>query len=137
MCHGRGLCAYDGVEDGRTADGAAGTVQCLCKEPYSGAGCDKIADYASAETTEHTTLFWVGLFTLFVGLGLFVGARRQQLAVLASGSLDLVRTYASKEIEVQQYASGRAGGGMSYQQQEHQRFLEDPLDDGDGQTFSL
>ena len=39
--------------------------------------------------------------------------------------------------QVQQYSSGRSGGGMSYQQQEHQRFLEDPLDDGDGQTFSL
>ena len=97
----------------------------------------KIFPPARSASLPRARALQIGLFTLFVGLGLFVGARRQQLAVLASGSLDLVRTYASKEIEVQQYASGRAGGGLSYQQQEHQRFLEDPLDDGDGQTFSL
>merc|ERR1719152_408540 len=141
VCHNRGLCAYDGVEDGYTADGAKGTVMCLCKEPYGGSGCTKLLDnYASPETTEHTTLFWVGLFTLFVGLGLFVGARRRQLSVLASGSIDLVRQYAagSEMVGVAKYATGREGDGVSYQKQEHQRFLEDPLeDDGDTQTFSL
>ena len=41
VCGAKGLCFYDGFEDGMTADGRTGSAQCLCEEPFSGSGCSE------------------------------------------------------------------------------------------------
>ena len=56
-------------------------------------------------------------------------ALQQDQAVLEVGAVERVAELVQQVDLLQQELHG--------QQQEHQRFLEDPLDDGDGQTFSL
>ena len=88
VCYNRGVCAYDGVEDGKTLDGLSGRVSCLCEEPWGGTSCKSVLDYASPQARRRHG--GVGDPWLLAA-ACFVGLVRSFSRVLGGGSNARVR----------------------------------------------
>ena len=93
VCSGRGLCFYDGFEDGLTADGRRGRAQCLCEKPYGEKDCSGFATGYNSYTGKLTPVDWpflVGMLLVLFGCGLFFGANaRDRMAACLSGIWNL------------------------------------------------
>eukprot|EP00617_Octactis_speculum_P027477 CAMPEP_0185771842 /NCGR_PEP_ID=MMETSP1174-20130828/65468_1 /TAXON_ID=35687 /ORGANISM="Dictyocha speculum, Strain CCMP1381" /LENGTH=254 /DNA_ID=CAMNT_0028457837 /DNA_START=380 /DNA_END=1144 /DNA_ORIENTATION=+ len=92
VCNGRGLCFYDGFEDGYTADGRKGTSQCLCESPFSGDDCASIDE----SNNSGNWMFWLGILLICVGIGLMVGAKKHEILVTCSGWYNLAMSLVNK-----------------------------------------
>lgn len=83
VCHGRGECGYDGVEDGLTYTGGTGRARCLCKAPWTGDTC---TDYVPPTTSSSGGgLLLAGTLTLSLGILLILYSKRDTVVVLLSG----------------------------------------------------
>lgn len=126
VCNARGLCFYDGFEDGYTADGRKGTSQCLCEAPFSGDDCSSID--SGIDTSNW--MFWLGILLICVGIGLMVGAKKHELTVVLSGWYNLAMSTVKGNQPTHDYTK------VSYQDDEPGVAME-PNNIDHSNTFSL
>ena len=72
VCNAKGLCYYDGFEDGEDLEGNVGEVGCACKSGHTGTDCsEKILTYGDTfydKFVERSveTHFWRSVVTIFL-----------------------------------------------------------------------
>ena len=108
VCHNRGICGYDGVEDGFTVEGDEGQARCLCKAPWTGDSCSDTLALTTTTIIENNRnlLFYLGLCALLAGVALILLAKQSQIEVLISGLCDLVSPRRTSEVAMRRYATG-------------------------------
>ena len=149
VCLNRGVCVYEGIEDGEREDGsAAGSAACMCEEGWGGRGCalelaapGTLKYYFHSPAGQFEMSMWGLMAGGMVTMAYWMGIRRHQLTALASGVYHLM-VDGRKSAEM----TGRAGG-PTFQAttgvyadggrgEEHGRFLAMDEDEG-SQEFSL
>lgn len=107
VCSNRGICAYDGLEDGLTVDGEAGVARCLCKWPYGGDDCyeyatlTEVTHYVTGGTSRvNVFIWWVGLLAILVGIAILLKNSQHRIKIVFTGLYNLLGGHDDRNFEL-------------------------------------